>query len=140
MRNVAQLKIAGLYNIPIGNLKKLVPSVFDTEIYMIHYENLQFYLRLGLKLKIIYCVLEFNQSEWLKQYVKFNTHIKIEAEKDGGKDGEALYKLMNNAVYGKTMNLNWWKTCKQQKRLFKMDIQTKLYVTQGIWQWFSGDT
>ena len=35
---------------------------------------------------------------------------------------------------------NRCKTCKQQKRLFKMDIQTKLYVTQNIWQWFGCNT
>ena len=68
MRNVAQLKIAGLYNIPIGNLKKLVPSVSDTEIYMIHYENLQFYLRLGLKLKKnILCIRI--QSIWMAKTI-----------------------------------------------------------------------
>ena len=46
-----QLKIADLYNIPIGNVKKLVPNYFDKEKYVIHYKNLQLYLRLGLKLK-----------------------------------------------------------------------------------------
>ena len=46
-----ELKIADLYNIPIGNVKKLVPNLFDKEKYMIHYEKLQLYLRLGLKLK-----------------------------------------------------------------------------------------
>ena len=45
-----QLNIADLYNIPIGNVKKLVPNLFDKEQYVIHYENLQLYLRLGLKL------------------------------------------------------------------------------------------
>ena len=55
-----QLKIADLYNIPIGNVKKLVPNVFDKEKYVLHYENLQLYLRLGLKLKKIHRVLEFN--------------------------------------------------------------------------------
>ena len=45
-----QLKIADLYNIPIGNVKKLVPNLF---------------LRLGLKLKK-HRVLEFSQSQWLK--------------------------------------------------------------------------
>ena len=57
----------------------------------------------GLKLKTIHCVLEFHQSQWLKQYVEFNTQKRIEAENNGDKDGKALYKLMNNAVYGKTM-------------------------------------
>ena len=71
---------------------------------MIHYENLWLYLRLRLKLKKIYHVLESNQSQWLKQYVEFNTQERIEAEKNGDKDGKALYKLMNiNAAYERTM-------------------------------------
>ena len=49
----------------------------------------------------MYCLLEFNQSQCLKQYVEFNTQRRIEAEKDGDKDGKVLYKLMKNAVYGK---------------------------------------
>ena len=58
-----QLKIADLYNTPIDNVKKLVPNFLDKEKYVLHYENLQLYLRLGLKLKKIYRVLEFNQSQ-----------------------------------------------------------------------------
>ena len=46
-----QYKIADLYNIPIGNVKKLVPSLFDKEKYVVHYENVKLYLRIGLKLK-----------------------------------------------------------------------------------------
>ena len=45
--------IADLYNIPIGNVKKLVHNFFDKEKYVPHYENLQLYLRLGLNLKKI---------------------------------------------------------------------------------------
>ena len=48
-------------------------------------------------------MLEFNQSQWLKPYIEFNTQKRIEAEKNNGKDGKVLYKLMNNAIYGKTM-------------------------------------
>ena len=46
-----QLKIGDLYNIPIGNVKKIVSNFFDKKKYVLHYENLQLYLRLGLKLR-----------------------------------------------------------------------------------------
>ena len=68
-----QLQAADLYNILIDNVKKLLPNFLDKEKYVIHYENLKMYLRFGLKLKDILRVLEFNQSQWLKQYVEFNT-------------------------------------------------------------------
>ena len=38
-----QLKITDLYNIPTGNVKKLVPNFFNKEKYVLHYENLQPY-------------------------------------------------------------------------------------------------
>ena len=41
----------------------MVPKFFDKEKYVIHYENLQLYLRLGLKLQKTHCVLEFNHSQ-----------------------------------------------------------------------------
>ena len=98
-----QLKIANLYNIPIGNVKKLVPNFFDNEIYVIHYENLQLYLKLGLKFKKNTWHIRI-QSQWLKQYVEFNTQQRKEAkQKKNGGNGKVLYKLMNNALYGKTM-------------------------------------
>ena len=51
-----QLKIADLYNISIGNVKKLVPNLFNKENYVIHYKNLKLYLRLRLKLKNSSCI------------------------------------------------------------------------------------
>ena len=48
-------------------------------------------------------VLEFNQGQWLKQYVEFNTQKRIEAEENADKDGKPFYKLMNNTTYNKTM-------------------------------------
>ena len=81
MLSECQLKIADLYNTPIGNIKKLVPNFFDKEKYVILYENLQLYLRLGLKLKKIHGVLEFKQSQLLKSYIKFNTRKRIKEKK-----------------------------------------------------------
>ena len=46
-----ELRIADLYSISIGNVKNLVPNLFDKEKYVFHYENLQLYLRLALKIK-----------------------------------------------------------------------------------------
>ena len=39
----------------------------------------------------------------VKTYIEFNTQKRTEAEKTGDKDGRALYKLMNIAIYKKTM-------------------------------------
>ena len=44
-------EIADLQNTPTGNIKKLVPNFFEKQNYVLHYDNLQLYLRLGLKLK-----------------------------------------------------------------------------------------
>ena len=77
-----------------------------------------------------------NQSQWLKQYVEFKIQKRIEAEKNGDKDGKAVYKLMNNAVYRKTkenlrnrMNV---KLVNNKKDYFKMDTQTKLCISHKI--------
>ena len=87
-----QLDIAFLSNIPISNAKKLVPKLFDEEKYVIHYENVQLYLRLVLKLKKIDRVLEFSQSQWLKEYIKVNTQKRMEA-KNKKKQKKTLTKM-----------------------------------------------
>ena len=58
MLPIYQLKITAFYQILIGTVKKMLLNFFNKEKYLLHYENLQIYLRLGL----IHCVLEFNQS------------------------------------------------------------------------------
>ena len=67
-----------------------------TEKYEGHYENLQPYFRLGLKLKAIYHVLEFNQSQWLKPFIEFNTQSRTYGEQNNDKNEKALYKLTTN--------------------------------------------
>ena len=81
----------------------MILNFFDKEKYVLYYQNLQLYLGLGLKLKKIHPVLEFNQSQFLKPFVEFNTQKRIEAEKNVDKTGKASYKLIDNTLYGKTI-------------------------------------
>ena len=92
--------IAEKYNISIGLVRKLIPMLKDKKEYVLNYRNLQIYMALGLKVNKVHRVIEFDQSPWRKQYIDFNTekwkHAKNSFEKD-------FFKLMNNSVFGKTM-------------------------------------
>ena len=84
----------------INKIKKLTPNLNDKKNYVVHIANLQYYLSMGMILKNIHKVIEFNHSDWLAKYINFNSSMRQKATNDFEKD---FYKLMNNAFYGKTM-------------------------------------
>ena len=84
----------------INNTKKLVCNLQDKKNYVVHISVLKQALDRGLKLRKIHRVIEFDQEAWLKKYINFNTELRKNALNDFEKD---LFKLMNNAVFGKTM-------------------------------------
>ena len=77
----------------INKVEKLVPNLYDKKNYVIHIRALDQAFKHGLILEKVHRVIEFDQGAWLKPYIDFNTELR---KKD-------VFKLMNSAVFGKTM-------------------------------------
>ena len=84
----------------INGVEKLVSNLYYKKRYVIHIRALDQALKHGLVLERIHRAIEFRQSAWMKEYIDFSTKLRTEAKNDFEKD---FYKLMNNAVFGKTM-------------------------------------
>ena len=84
----------------IDKCNKLVCNLCDKKNYVIHIRSLKQVLSHRLILKKIHRVIQLNQEAWLKSYIDMNTELRKQARNDFEKD---FYKLMNNAVFGKTM-------------------------------------
>ena len=83
-----------------NGVEKLIPNLRDKTKYVIHYKNLIQCLKAGLKLKKIHRGIKFIESEWMKPYIEMNTNLRTKAKNNFEKD---FFKLMNNSVFGKTM-------------------------------------
>ena len=83
-----------------NGVEKLIPNLRDKTKYVLHYKNLIQCLDMGLKIKHIHKGIKFVESEWMKPYIDKNTNLRAKAKNNFEKD---FYKLMNNSVFGKTM-------------------------------------
>jgi hypothetical protein len=79
---------------------KLIPHLMEHKNYVIHYRNLKFVKELGVEIGTVHNILKFKQRAWLGEYIAFNTEKRKQATNEFEKD---FFKLMNNAVFGKTM-------------------------------------
>ena len=84
----------------VNKCKKLICNLYDKKNYVDHISSLKQALNHGLILKKVHRVIKFNERAWLKEYIDMNTEYRMNAKNDFEND---FFKLMNNAVLGKTM-------------------------------------
>ena len=77
--------------------EQLLLTLRDKEKYVLHYRNLQLYLSLGMRLKKVHSVLALNQkTAWSPISGSTPSSERRPHQKN-------FFKLMNNSVFGKTM-------------------------------------
>ena len=80
--------------------EKLILDLLPKKNYKVYYKNLEYYLKLGLKVTKVHRILTFDEKPFLKEYIDLNTELRKQSKNDREKD---LFKLMNNAIFGKSM-------------------------------------
>lgn len=127
MKNIIQTK-----GLSYMKTEKLIGTLNERNNYMVHYRNLKLYLQQGMRLTAVHSVLTFRQTPWMKTFIEANVKRRALATSDFEKD---LWKLVNNAVFGKTME-NVKKRCvfelyneEEEKhiRQFQRRVQNPLY-------------
>ena len=121
----------------IDKTQKLVCNLHDKKKYVVHISILKQALDHGLKLKKVHRVIEFNQKAWLKKYIDMNTELRKKASNDFEKD---FFKLMNNAVFGNTMenvrkhgDIKLVKTdCKKNKLVSEPNYHTMKLISENL--------
>ena len=84
----------------INKTRKLVTTCQDKENYVVHISALQQALNHGLILKEVHKVIKFDQSPWMSEYI----NLCVDKWKNAASVNlKNFYKLIINAVYGKTM-------------------------------------
>ena len=78
-----------------GSVRKLVPNLNQKEKYVIHYRNLQLYVSLGLRIKKVHSVIQFEQSCWMKPYIDLYIEKRKEAIRKGDKVGKYRYRFLS---------------------------------------------
>ena len=126
--------------IKINKCSKLTCTVQYKENYLIHIRALKQALNNGLILKKVHRVIQFDQEAWLKPSID-NIYLKTRLRKGAKNDFEKdFFKLMNNSVFGKTMenvrnhrDIKIVTTNKQRNRLAsEPNYHTTKYISKNL--------
>ena len=89
--------------------------------------NLKQGLNHGLVLRKVHRVFKFNLNAWLKPYIDMNTDLRKKAKND-------IFKLMNNAVFGKSMeNVRKHRDSHNKKKKGIISYQNQIIIRQNIY-------
>ena len=80
--------------------RKLILDLLPKKNYKIYYKNLEYYLKLGIKVDKVHKILTFDEINFLKEYIDLDTELRKNSKNFLEK---YLFKLMNNAIFGKSM-------------------------------------
>ena len=84
----------------VNGVEKLICHFKSRKNYVIHYKTLKQCLELGMKISAVHGGISFCQSPWMEPYIRKNTELRKCATNSFEKD---FFKLMNNSVFGKTI-------------------------------------
>ena len=87
-------------NMKVNGIEKLICNFRPKKNYVVHYQNLRQYLEMGMKITDVHRAISFYQSPWMEPYIRKNTELRKTSSKNFEKD---FFKLMNNSVFGKTI-------------------------------------
>jgi hypothetical protein len=112
--------------------EKLVTDFSNKSKYVVHYQNLQTYLKEGIILKEIHKAIKFTQKPYLKPFIDKCAKKRAETKSDFDK---MLFKLFMNSVYGKFLQDNRKhmeaKICRKYKT-FSKHFNSPLYKGHRI--------
>ena len=109
----------------IGKVEKLVPNLNNKRKYVVNIRVLDQALKHGLILKKVHRAIKFEQSAWLEPYIMKNTRLRMAAKNEFEKD---FFKLMNNSVFGKTMENTLDERGKVQEVRYEAQFQGQCVV------------
>ena len=87
-------------NVKVGNVNKLIPNLWNKKNYVCYGANLKQAEKNGLIVRKVIKGIKFREEAWMKSYIDLNTELRKGAKNEFEKD---FFKLMNNSVFGKTM-------------------------------------